>query len=315
MKRTIRGGPTPEAWNPDALRAKAERYAERMFRHGTDDSEKALWSSLALELLARAALANIHPTLLAECKDSTNLIHSLGFEPKKGKFTPTSIAIAQAVGRLNELVPNFIEEHKDFCIAHTGRRNAELHSGETPFDALKGWEAKFYRACVVLLKSMGLKLADFIGDEHADTAEKMIVAETDKSAKAVLKDVAAFEKKWAGLDEKARKDLATSATAWATRQAGHRVKCPACASPSLVIGEPIAAPERTIKEDQIIETQNMLPYQFECIACGLKIVGLSRLNVVGLGDRYKKTHVYDPYEYFSDNNYDTYFDDDNNEPF
>ena len=49
------------------------------------------------------------------------------------------------------------------------------------------------------------------------------------------------------------------------------------------------------------------------IACGLKIAGLSRLAVVGLSDRYKKTQVYDAAEYYApDDNYAGY-EDDNNE--
>jgi hypothetical protein len=46
----------------------------------------------------------------------------------------------------------------------------------------------------------------------------------------------------------------------------------------------------------------------------LKISGLSRLTVVGLGDRYKKTQVYDAAEYYAPQ--DDYFgyDEDNNEP-
>ncbi len=39
-------------------------------------------------------------------------------------------------------------------------------------------------------------------------------------------------------------------------------------------------PHKTIKEDEITETQEYLPTQFECIACGLKIFGLSRLNAI-----------------------------------
>lgn len=54
---------------------------------------------------------------------------------------------------------------------------------------------------------------------------------------------------------------------------------------------------------------------FQCVACGLKIHGLSRISVVGLGDRYIKTQTYDASEYYApEDSYEGY-EDDNNEPF
>jgi hypothetical protein len=318
LKKTIRAEATPDAWDPEALYAKAQRYAERMFRNNSDDAERALWSSMALELLARAALANIHPTLLADSKKNANanLYSALGLPVKEEEFSPTSISMTEVFQRLNQLLPEFIKEQADFCTKHAGHRNAELHSGQLPFDGLKNWEGKFYRACEILLNSMGLKLDDLIGGEQTKVARKQIAAETDKRAKAVLRDVDAYKKKWEALDAAERTKRVAEAKAWATRQRGHRVECPACASPSLVLGEPVSAPERSIEDDEITETQTMLPHQFECIACGLKITGLSRLSAVGLGEKYKTTHVFDAHELYADDD-DRYvgYEDDNNEPF
>ena len=50
----------------------------------------------------------------------------------------------------------------------------------------------------------------------------------------------------------------------------------------MIIGEPVTAPIRRLNEDEITEKQEYLPNQFECIACKLKIAGLSRLAVVNL---------------------------------
>jgi len=82
----------------------------------------------------------------------------------------------------------------------------------------------------------------------------------------------------------------------------------------LVQGEPVSAPSQKLEDDEITETQEYLPAQFECIACGLKITGLSKLAVAGLSDRYKKTNTYDAAEYYAptDNWYE--YEEDNNEP-
>ena len=80
-----------------------------------------------------------------------------------------------------------------------------------------------------------------------------------------------------------------------------------------MVGEPISAPIQRVNDGEITETQEYLPNQFECIACGLKIAGLSRLTVVELGDRYKKTQVYDGAEYYAPEDDYAGYEDDNNE--
>tara|TARA_R110001606_G_scaffold29681_12_gene92466 strand:- start:3666 stop:3890 length:225 start_codon:yes stop_codon:yes gene_type:complete len=74
------------------------------------------------------------------------------------------------------------------------------------------------------------------------------------------------------------------------------VDCPACNSISLLQGEAISAPKKELDNDIIIEKQEYLPAQFECVACNLKISGFSRLNAIGLGDRFVNTQRYDAAE-------------------
>jgi hypothetical protein len=42
----------------------------------------------------------------------------------------------------------------------------------------------------------------------------------------------------------------------------------------------------------------MLPSAFECVACGLKISGLSKLSACGLGDAFVSTTNLSPAEFF-----------------
>lgn len=239
----------------------------------------------------------------------------MGFTPTEEKFAPKSIATSEVFRRLTAILPDFAKEHENFGIQHTGRRNAELHSGELAFDGIKGsfWQPRFYQTSEILLASMRMTLKDFVGEDEAKVAKQLIAAAADDSAKAVKGEVEAHKKVWLAKGDKERTTLGAQASLWASRQAGHRVDCPACASQALVIGEPVTAPVQRLSDGEITETQEYLPNQFECIACGLKIAGLSRLAVVGLSDRYKKTQVYDAAEYYApDDNYAGY-EDDNNE--
>lgn len=302
MKRTIEPGALGVAWNPQALYDKAERYIQQAHGLDTDEWDYALWSSLSLELLARAALSNVHPALLAEPdKLGSNLVSALGFEPIEKKFAPKSITVTEVFRRLTALLPAFQAEHESFGIQHTGRRNSELHSGEVAFDGVKGasWQPRFYQTCKVLLASMGMTLEEFVGADEAKAAEALIAAAADESAKAVHGDVEAHRKVWEGKEKEERATLGAQAEVWASRQAGHRVICPACTSPALVFGGPVAAATRKLDDDIITERQEYLPTHFECVACGLKINNLSRLAVVGLADRYINTQDYDAAEYYA----------------
>lgn len=316
MKKTVTSGAIPTLWAPDALYNKAERYVQHMGAHDSDEWEYALWSSFALEFLARAALANVSPALLAETDKSwSSLYHALGFTPTEEKYTPKSIVVSEVFKRLTAIIEGFTKEHESFGILHTGRRNSELHSGDAAFDGIKGsaWQPRFYQTSKVLLTSMGMTLRDFVGQDEAKVAEQLIAAAADDSAKAVKGEVEAHKKVWLAKNQKERDKLSAQAAVWATKHTGHRVECPACASTALVFGEPVTAPVQKLNDGEITETQEHLPNHFECVACGLKIIGLSRLAVVGLGDRYKKTKVYDAAEYYAPEDDYAGYEDDNNE--
>lgn len=318
MKKTVTPTATPLLWDPEALYLKAQRYVQHMCALNSDDWEYALWSGFSLEFLARTALANVSPVLLADTdnKNWASLYHSLGFPPTEERFAPKSIAISEVFKRLTAILPDFTKEHENFGILHTGRRNSELHTGEAALDGIKGsvWQPRFYGTCEVLLSSIGMTLGDFLGEDEAKVASKLIAAAADDSAKAVKGEVDAHGRVWLAKEARERSTLEVQASIWATRQTGHRVKCPACTSEALVVGEPVSAPLQRLSDGEITETQEYLPNRFECVACGLKIAGLSRLTAVGLGDRYKKTQIYSAAEYYAPDDGYADYEDDNNEP-
>jgi len=315
LKQTIKPEKTPAPWDAEALFVKAQRYAESMLGDVPDEQE-ALFASLTLEFLARAALANVSPALLADASNWQSLLHSLGFTPTESKFSPKSITAAELFRRLSAVIPNFTQENESFCVVHTGRRNAELHSGEAAFDGVSNssWSPRFYATCEVLLNSMGETLESLVGKEESATARKLVAAAADETSKAAKGDVEAHRKVWEAKNKNERDALSAGAKIWARRQMGHRVSCPTCKSAALIQGEPVGATHRKLEEDEITQVQEYLPTHFECVACGLKVLGLSRLNAIGLGDRYKSTSIYDAAEYYAPEDRYPDFEPDNNEP-
>jgi hypothetical protein len=288
----------PNPWSTDTLLAKAQLYIEQMNSTAADEWKYGLWSALTLELLARAALANISPVLLADPQNWRNTMHALGNAPTAKKFTPTSIGTKEVLARLDELLPEFNQEVAGFCSKHVERRNAELHSGEVVFTGLgtAKWLPRFYRATKILLESMRKELADFVADP--ERALEMIASLDDEAAKAVDQDIKAHAKVWLNKPEADRDAATLQATAWATHHAGHRVACPSCASPAILHGSASGTVSTTVGNDEVVQRQTMLPSVFECIACGLKIAGYSKLSACGLGDAFSAKTTYTAAEFF-----------------
>lgn len=315
MSKPTKASKTAHPWSRDALLTKAQRYAQDMLSNPRDDWHFGLTSTFVLELLARATLANIHPTLLADAKDWNNIYYALGHTPTASKFLPRSIDTAVVLSRLRDVLPAFTTELEGFAAQHINRRNEELHAGSTPFDGLPTtWLANFYLTCSVFLDAAGESLGFLVGAEEAAFAKQLIDASRDQSAKAVSKAIAAHTTVWESKDAGERAKLERQASVWATRQAGHRVKCPACGNDALVAGTPVSAAIRKLDGDLIVETQDYLPSKFECIACQLKITGLSQLTACDLGSTYKSTSTYDAAEYYAPEDDYRGYEDDNNEP-
>ncbi len=268
-----------------------------------------------MELLARAALSHISPTLLADAKNWNNTYYALGHTPITSKFSPVSIGIREVLDRLKAILPTFTSDMEKNAGTHMGRRNEELHSGGSPFTSLSStaWLPGVYEVCSVLAESVGKDLAFLVGEEEEKTAKTLIDAARDKSAEAVKVSLAAHKTAWDSKAQADRDRLAEQARAWATPYSGHRVKCPACGSDALVYGSPIAEPLKSIQDDEITERQQHLPSQFECVACGLKISSYAQLNVCGLGEPYTSTSTYNAADYYTDMLHE--YEDDNNENF
>jgi len=292
------GVPSQHGWSAEALFAKALLFVNELERYAPDDWQHRLWASLSLELIARAALANISPALLADRKDWRHIHYALGFTATAKKVVPLSISTKEVLDILHELVPDFIKELRDACVKQCGYRNAELHSGEDYFTGLgtSAWLPQYYASCQVFLRSIGKELDDLFADH--EMAEGLIASIQDAAAKSVEKDIEAHKRLWEAKSPEDRTSSVQQATAWAGRYAGHRSVCPSCASPALLRGSRQGSVTTEIGQDAVVQKQTMLPSAFECIACGLKITGLSKLLACGLGDAFVATTTLSPAEYF-----------------
>jgi len=286
-------------WSRDSLLAKAQLYVDQMSQYTSGDWQFGLFSSLSLEFLARAALANISPALLADQQNWRNVFYSLGGDLTAKKFTPSSIGTKEVLARLTELIPSFTNEIAGFCSRHTERRNSELHTGEAAFveSETAEWLPRYYKACSVLLQSMGRELGGMMPD--ALKAQELIDSLSDSTAKAVEQEIRAYARVWSDKPEDAKATARAQAEVWATRQSGHRATCPACKSVGLLKGAGHGPVTTTVLDEEVLQKQLMLPATFECVACNLKVTGYSRLAACGLGNPYTETSTYSAAEFFN----------------
>lgn len=291
---------TPHEWSRDSLFNKAQRYSTTMLEQERDSWKFGFWSALTLELLARASLAAISPALVADEKDWKNIYYALGKQPNAKKYTPKTANTSEIFSRLENILPNFTREMLNFSVTHLNRRNDELHSGALPFEGLgtSKWLSMYYLTSKVLLQSLGEDLEVLFGAEEAATAETLISALADEAAKSVEGTIKAHREVWLGKGESEREKLQKLAETTSSRHIGHRVTCPSCASVALLHGNPTGVPTISLEDDRVVERQATLPSSFECVACGLKITGYSKLNSCGLGDSFTETTYYEAADYF-----------------
>lgn len=160
------------SWECDPLWAKARLFFEHALNADRDDPVFGLWCSVGLELLARAALASVSPTLLAlPDREQKNLLHVV--HPESELQFPKSIPAALVFDLCSRMFPSFSEDDRKVASALLNRRNAELHSGAAAFKEYRPsqWLPGFYRACLSLAVVLAHSLEDVFGEEEAKFAE------------------------------------------------------------------------------------------------------------------------------------------------
>ncbi len=288
---------TPHDWSKDALLNKSQRYAEKMLEQERDSWLFGFWSALTLEMLVKAAISNVSPTLIAE-KEWKNTYFALGYKHPDGK--PKTASITDLLNRAEVILPGFNRDMQNFCTTHVERRNAEIHSGALPFEGLNSsnWLAEFYLTCEFLLKTLKKSPSFLFGKGEAKTAKVLIKALKDDDAKVVQKKISKHKKLWGSKTKTERDQLTKQASVNASRDLGHRVKCPACGSDAVVKGTPSGLPTMHTSEQIVVVKTPMLPSRFVCSACRLKVFGYSKLNACGLGGVYTSTIEHDAIDYY-----------------
>jgi len=290
------------SWERDPLIAKAKLFFERAFEGDRDEPTFGLWCSLGLELLARAALASISPTLLAEPdRDHKYLLHALNRGSER--IPRKSIAAVQVFGLCRTLFPDFTEDDYKAVLALINRRNEELHSGSAAFDEYPSsqWLAGFYRVCRSLSSAMGESLTSLFGEDEASVANETLTENQNEVRQRVQSSIASHRSVFQSKSEEERLTAATDTEKLGLQLATHRhhrIDCPACQCVATVQGRAFGKEHITPHDGEIVVRQAVVPTSFACSACGLKLEGYTQLETAGLGGHYTRRTTYFPDEYY-----------------
>lgn len=291
------------SWERDPLWAKAKLFFQHALNTDRDDPVFGLWCSLGMELLARAALASVSPTLLAQPESNQrNLLHVV--HPDSELLFPKSISATLVFDLCGRMFPAFTDDDRKVASALLNRRNAELHSGAAAFQQYQPsqWLAGFYRACHSLATVLDQSLEDLFGETEAKFAQDLLAENRKNIKQKVLSTIAAHKKVFDGRiateQEEARRAAAKLGEDLST-QRHHRVICPACGCTAMVQGRPFGKEHVTHgDDDEIIVKQAVSPTEFACSACELHLSTFAELEVAGVADHYTRTTMCSADEYY-----------------
>lgn len=297
---TTHGNP---AFSPDALYAKSKVYILRGLRalDSADRDEYQLWASLALELLGKSALSRVHPALIADPTHPASLFAACGRPISPDTKTITAKTLFE---RLSHIDKNFDSLHQKFCEQMAIRRNAELHSGESPFSGMsaESWEREYWGAVEIVLGMQDETLDSWLGAEKAE-APTIIIKQAEEAVgfavtNRLARSRAAFEARHKTEASRLEAIHSSQSLPWADHSwdGRDRVRCPACGALAFVGG--------TLWEEEVVDSNNDEPepgsYEqpweivqksftveaFHCPTCGLTLSGTKEIAAAGLKDEF-----------------------------
>jgi len=247
--KTITTNPALES---GALYAKSQVYIRRGLRAQSDgDTEEyQLWASLAIELLGKAALAKIHPTLVADPTHYQSLFAACGHQLSSDLKTITAKTLFERLGHIDKA---FDLRHQRFFEQMALRRNAELHSGESPFSGLTAeiWEEKFWGGVETILEMQEENLESWLGTENSKAPARIIEQAAKATEWAVKHRINRckedFEKKYYDPTHRQKIIDESKHLQWARFDPYERTPCPACGSLGFMVG--------TLWDEEVIDSE------------------------------------------------------------
>lgn len=285
-----------DVYDAEALWLKARLF----INHALDPEEprtfdeRALWASLALELLGKAALARVSPLLIAvPNEEGQHLLAATGLIPGDGPSltVPAKTVFARCARAFRPF--NFTES-----LQFANNRNQYLHSGAASFTSLPEsafWPA-FWSQAALLIVAQGRDVAEFVGaDRVADVEAHLARNRQHIQQRAETLIVRARQQLSLVESGNASERLAAAYRLGGRLTAGliHAAEatCPACGAVGTIEGEQEIGHE--IRYEQVAEDDydvyvdvSVYADYFSCPRCRLVLDGSELLEAAGIATEF-----------------------------
>jgi hypothetical protein len=292
------------ALSPEALLGKSKTYIARALaaKDTKDLSEYQLWASLALELLGKWALAEVHPCLIAD-PQGVSLFAAAGVSVGTDIRTITAKTVFERLGHLSK---HFDKKTEENCLGMSLKRNAELHSGEVPFASvlLVSWEGRFWHTAAVILDIHSQTIETWLGADQAQAPRELMANYTHAIQEAAKIRVEKAAERFAELKKLEREALRARAKALDPFDMRRSFKmfaekvwtaaCPACKSNSFLAGVCYGEELSDHDENDPYEEHVDVSYvaeEFYCPACSLHFGSREEIEAAGIDVEYTETET------------------------
>lgn len=293
-------------YDHEALWVKAKLFINRAMDEDEFRSfdEQSLWAALALELLAKAALARVSPFLIAEpTEDGANLLIASGLLEGEARFI--SLRAKTLFSRCQKAFRPFNMTEASII---TNARNEYLHGSAIGFTAIpqQAWWPRFWAQAAVLITALDKDIEDFVGFDRQD----IVLRHLEQNAKNVEYRTETFieRAKQRLLQYRSGNLSARIAAEWKSgydRRAGLLYSddaiCPACGDEGVLEGDSIIETETHWEQNSefdadLIVTHTIGSDYFSCETCHLILDGFEYIEQAGLPEVFSAEG--DPADYY-----------------
>lgn len=282
----------PAPYDHEALWTKAKLFLNRAL--DSDEKtfdERALWAALALELLAKAALAKVSPLLIAIPKeDGVNLLVASGLV--QGDIRFNSLPAHSLFARCQRAFKPFSEKH---ATAISEARNEYLHGAGVGFTPLppEAWWPRYWSQAVIVVNALDQTLDGLVGPDRVAEVERHLAQNTKNIEHRVEMLIGRAKQRLAmqqsgDVPARLAKEWASAGTnLTAGLQYSAAAVCPACGELGVLEGEQVDNSE--LKHEQVSEDDwdtwvdlSVSADYFSCPECHLVLDGWELLEQANL---------------------------------
>jgi hypothetical protein len=164
---------------------------------------------------------------------------------------------------------------------------------------------KVYSFIVKVTEFSNQNLDTLLGNEDAKSAKNIANAMMKDRSKRVQDLIRICKERFFALSDSQQSELRANAQTEimsVVLKTGHHImyiKCPACSQSGQLLATPVGRSAAFLRGSELVQEVRVIPFQYSCKCCELKISGLDELMAAGFSHEYCSIDEVDPLEHFN----------------